>query len=95
MRAFPGRTLQRAAIFRVREKALMQVSLGWVAEGGGAAMKLADSLTICKVLAATDTTAYNGAIGHIAFDDRDDLKGGAITFGDFKDKKIVPTAVKT
>jgi hypothetical protein len=73
----------------------MRISLGGIAEGRGAAVRRADSLKVCKVLAAKDTTAYNGVMAQTGFDDRDDLQGGAITFGDFKDKKIVPTVVKT
>ncbi|SAK52204.1 extracellular ligand-binding receptor [Caballeronia catudaia] len=51
------------------------------------AMKRANSIEPPKVLAAIATTDYNGLTGHIAFDDKGDLKAGTITLYDFKDKK--------
>ncbi|SAK74339.1 extracellular ligand-binding receptor [Caballeronia fortuita] len=51
------------------------------------AMKRANSVEAPKVLAAIATTDYNGLTGHIAFDDKGDLKAGTITLYDFKDKK--------
>jgi branched-chain amino acid transport system substrate-binding protein len=51
------------------------------------AMKRANSIEAPKVLAAIATTDFNGLTGHIAFDDRGDLKAGTITLYDFKDKK--------
>ena len=51
------------------------------------AMKRANSIEAPKVLAAIATTDYNGLTGHIAFDDKGDLKAGTITLYDFKDKK--------
>jgi branched-chain amino acid transport system substrate-binding protein len=50
------------------------------------AMKRANSVEASKVLAAIATTDFNGLTGHIAFDDKGDLKGGTITLYDFKDK---------
>ena len=48
-----------------------------------------------KVLAAIASTDFNGLTGHIAFDDKGDLKGGTITLYDFKDgKKNVLDVVK-
>jgi branched-chain amino acid transport system substrate-binding protein len=59
------------------------------------AMKRANSIEAPKVLAAMPSTDYNGVIGHIAFDDKGDLKEGAITLYDFKDgKKTVLDVVK-
>jgi branched-chain amino acid transport system substrate-binding protein len=59
------------------------------------AMKRANSIEAPKVLAAMPSTDYNGVIGHIAFDDKGDLKEGAITLYDFKDgKKAVLDVVK-
>lgn len=59
------------------------------------AMKRANSIDAPKVLAAMPSTDYNGVIGHIAFDDKGDLKEGAITLYDFKDgKKTVLDVVK-
>jgi branched-chain amino acid transport system substrate-binding protein len=51
------------------------------------AMKRANSIEAPKVLAAIATTDFNGLTGHIAFDDKGDLKAGTITLFDFKDKK--------
>jgi branched-chain amino acid transport system substrate-binding protein len=52
------------------------------------AMKRANSIEAPKVLAAISSTDFNGLTGHIAFDDKGDLKGGgAITLIDFKDNK--------
>ena len=52
------------------------------------AMKRANSIEAPKVLAAIASTDFNGLTGHIAFDDKGDLKGGgAITLIDFKDNK--------
>jgi branched-chain amino acid transport system substrate-binding protein len=51
------------------------------------AMKRANSVEAPKVLAAIASTDYNGLTGHIAFDDKGDLKGSVITLNDFKDKK--------
>ena len=52
------------------------------------AMKRANSIEAPKVLAAIALTDFNGLTGHIAFDDKGDLKGGgAITLIDFKDNK--------
>ncbi|HWT38231.1 MAG TPA: branched-chain amino acid ABC transporter substrate-binding protein [Paraburkholderia sp.] len=59
------------------------------------AMKRANSIEPSKVLAAMPSTDYTGVIGHIAFDDKGDLKEGAITLYDFKDgKKAVLDVVK-
>lgn len=59
------------------------------------AMKRANSIEAPKVLAAMPSTDYTGVIGHIAFDDKGDLKEGAITLYDFKDgKKAVLDVVK-
>ncbi|NPT60516.1 branched-chain amino acid ABC transporter substrate-binding protein [Paraburkholderia elongata] len=59
------------------------------------AMKRANSIEAPKVLAAMPSTDYNGVIGHIAFDDKGDLKEGAITLFDFKNgKKAVLDVVK-
>lgn len=44
------------------------------------------SIEAGKVLAAIATTDFNGLTGHIAFDDKGDLKGSTITLYDFKDK---------
>ncbi|CAN7180772.1 branched-chain amino acid ABC transporter substrate-binding protein [Caballeronia sp. LjRoot29] len=52
------------------------------------AMKRANSIEAPKVLTAIASTDFNGLTGHIAFDDKGDLKGGgAITLIDFKDNK--------
>ncbi|MDR5853809.1 branched-chain amino acid ABC transporter substrate-binding protein [Caballeronia sp. LZ062] len=51
------------------------------------AMKRANSIEASKVLAAMATTDFNGLTGHIAFDDKGDLKTSTITLYDFKDKK--------
>ena len=52
------------------------------------AMKRANSIEAPKVLTAIGSTDFNGLTGHIAFDDKGDLKGGgAITLVDFKDNK--------
>jgi branched-chain amino acid transport system substrate-binding protein len=51
------------------------------------AMKRANSVDAPKVLTAIATTDYNGLTGHIAFDDKGDLKGSAITLVGFKDNK--------
>jgi branched-chain amino acid transport system substrate-binding protein len=51
------------------------------------AMKRANSIEAPKVLAAIASTDFNGLTGHIAFDDKGDLKAGTITLYDFKDKK--------
>ncbi|WP_250450550.1 branched-chain amino acid ABC transporter substrate-binding protein [Caballeronia sp. ATUFL_M2_KS44] len=51
------------------------------------AMKRANSIEAGKVLAAMATTDFNGLTGHIAFDDKGDLKAGTITLYDFKDNK--------
>ncbi|WP_244814237.1 branched-chain amino acid ABC transporter substrate-binding protein [Caballeronia sp. Lep1P3] len=51
------------------------------------AMKRANSIEAARVLAAMPTTDFNGLTGHIAFDDKGDLKAGTITLYDFKDKK--------
>jgi branched-chain amino acid transport system substrate-binding protein len=51
------------------------------------AMKRANSIDAPKVLTAIASTDYNGLTGHIAFDDKGDLKGGAITLIGFKDNK--------
>ena len=51
------------------------------------AMKRANSIEAGKVLASMATTDFNGLTGHIAFDDKGDLKAGTITLYDFKDKK--------
>jgi branched-chain amino acid transport system substrate-binding protein len=59
------------------------------------AMTRANSIEAPKVLAAMPSTDYNGVIGHIAFDDKGDLKESAITLYDFKDgKKAVLDVVK-
>jgi len=59
------------------------------------AMKRANSIDAPKVLTAMPSTDYTGVIGHIAFDDKGDLKEGAITLYDFKDgKKAVLDVVK-
>jgi len=59
------------------------------------AMKRANSIEAPKVLAAMPSTDYHGVIGRIAFDDKGDLKEGAITLYDFKDgKKAVLDVVK-
>ncbi|OAJ57461.1 branched chain amino acid ABC transporter substrate-binding protein [Paraburkholderia ginsengiterrae] len=59
------------------------------------AMKRANSIEAPKVLAAMPSTDYNGVIGHIAFDDKGDLKEGAITLYDFRNgKKAVLDVVK-
>ncbi len=59
------------------------------------AMKRANSIEAPKVLAAMPSTDYNGVIGHIAFDDKGDLKESAITLYDFKaGKKAVLDVVK-
>jgi branched-chain amino acid transport system substrate-binding protein len=59
------------------------------------AMKRANSIDAPKVLAAIASTDYNGLTGHIAFDDKGDLKGGAITLVGFKDNKKVVIDVVT
>lgn len=51
------------------------------------AMKRANSVEAAKVLAAIASTDFNGVTGHIAFDDKGDLKGGAYTLVGFKDNK--------
>jgi branched-chain amino acid transport system substrate-binding protein len=52
------------------------------------AMKRANSIDAPKVLTAIGSTDFSGLTGHIAFDDKGDLKGGgAITLIDFKDGK--------
>ncbi len=51
------------------------------------AMKRANSVEAPKVLAAIASTDFNGVTGHIAFDDKGDLKGGAFTLVGFKDNK--------
>jgi branched-chain amino acid transport system substrate-binding protein len=50
------------------------------------AMKRANSVEAGKVLAAIATTDFNGLTGHIAFDDKGDLKGGTITLYNFVDR---------
>jgi ABC-type branched-subunit amino acid transport system substrate-binding protein len=49
------------------------------------AMKRAHSIDAPEVLAAMPRAGYNRITGHIAFDDKGDLKEGAITLYDFKD----------
>ena len=51
------------------------------------AMKRANSIDPAKILAAMPATNYHGVIGNIAFDDKGDLKEGAITLYNYKDKK--------
>lgn len=51
------------------------------------AMKRANSVEAPKVLAAIASTDFNGVTGHITFDDKGDLKGGAFTLVGFKDNK--------
>lgn len=51
------------------------------------AMKRANSVDAPKVLAAMSSTDFNGLTGHLSFDDKGDLKGGAFTLIGFKDNK--------
>lgn len=49
------------------------------------AMKRANSIDAPEVLAAMPGAGYHRVTGHIAFDDKGDLKEGAITLYDFRD----------
>ena len=51
------------------------------------AIKRAHSIDAPEVLAAMPSTGYDRVTGRIAFDDKGDLKEGAITLYDFKDSE--------
>jgi len=59
------------------------------------AIKRADSLDRKRILAAMPMTDYDGIIGHIAFDDKGDLKNAAVTIYEFPGKvKTVKDVIK-
>ncbi|HRF71292.1 MAG TPA: branched-chain amino acid ABC transporter substrate-binding protein [Accumulibacter sp.] len=53
------------------------------------AMKRANSVDPAKYLPEVAKTAYNGVTGKIEFDDKGDIKNGAITVFEIKDGKLV------
>jgi branched-chain amino acid transport system substrate-binding protein len=58
-----------------------------------AAMQKADSVDPAKYLPSLQTISYDGATGHIEFDDKGDRKNAEITIFTLKDGKVVPVAV--
>jgi branched-chain amino acid transport system substrate-binding protein len=58
-----------------------------------AAMQKADSTDPAKYLPALQSISYDGATGHIEFDDKGDRKNAEITIFTLKDGKVVPIAV--
>ncbi|MEP7061383.1 MAG: branched-chain amino acid ABC transporter substrate-binding protein [Betaproteobacteria bacterium] len=58
-----------------------------------AAMQKADSVDPAKYLPALQSISYDGATGHIEFDDKGDRKNAEITIFTLKDGKVVPVAV--
>ena len=59
-----------------------------------AAMKLANSTDPEAIAAAMPKVSFDGLIGNIAFDDKGDIKGGAISIFEVKDKLEVAEIVK-
>ena len=59
-----------------------------------AAMKLANSTDPEAIAAAMPKVSFDGLIGNIAFDDKGDIKGGAISIFEVKDKLEVADIVK-
>jgi branched-chain amino acid transport system substrate-binding protein len=53
------------------------------------AMKRANSVDPAKYLPEVGKTAYDGVTGKIEFDDKGDIKNGAITVFEIKDGKLV------
>ena len=58
------------------------------------AMKLANSTDPEAIAAAMPKVSFDGLIGNIAFDDKGDIKGGAISIFEVKDKLEVAEIVK-
>ena len=58
-----------------------------------ASMQKADSTDPAKYLPEMQKIAYDGATGHIEFDDKGDRKNAEITIFTLKDGKVVPIAV--
>ncbi len=58
-----------------------------------AAMEKADSTDPAKYLPALQKISYDGATGHIEFDDKGDRKNAEITIFTMKDGKLAPVAV--
>ena len=58
-----------------------------------AAMQKADSTDPAKYLPSLQSISYDGATGHIEFDDKGDRKNAEITIFTLKDGKVVPIAV--
>ena len=58
------------------------------------AMKLANSTDPEAIAAAMPKVSFDGLIGKIAFDDKGDIKGGAISIFEVKDKLEVAEIVK-
>ncbi|MDQ2916978.1 MAG: branched-chain amino acid ABC transporter substrate-binding protein [Pseudomonadota bacterium] len=58
-----------------------------------AAMQKADSVDPAKYLPALQKISYDGATGHIEFDDKGDRKDAEITIFQMKDGKIDPVAI--
>ncbi len=58
-----------------------------------AAMQKADSVDPAKYLPALQKISYDGATGHIEFDDKGDRKDAEITIFQMKDGKVDPVAI--
>jgi branched-chain amino acid transport system substrate-binding protein len=58
-----------------------------------AAMQKADSTDPAKYLPSLQSISYDGATGHIEFDDKGDRKNAEVTIFTLKDGKVVPVAV--
>jgi branched-chain amino acid transport system substrate-binding protein len=58
-----------------------------------AAMQKADSADPAKYLPSLQSISYDGATGHIEFDDKGDRKNAEVTIFTLKDGKVVPIAV--
>jgi branched-chain amino acid transport system substrate-binding protein len=58
-----------------------------------AAMQKANSVDPAKYLPSLQSISYDGATGHIEFDDKGDRKNAEVTIFTLKDGKVVPIAV--
>jgi branched-chain amino acid transport system substrate-binding protein len=58
-----------------------------------AAMQKADSTDPAKYLPSLQSISFDGATGHIEFDDKGDRKNAEVTIFTLKDGKVVPVAV--
>ena len=58
-----------------------------------AAMQKADSTDPAKYLSSLQSISFDGATGHIEFDDKGDRKNAEVTIFTLKDGKVVPVAV--